>query len=119
MVKCEEEVMRAKVYEGNLAKQEEIYRKALQIQPINIDAWVGLINVYNASENKTENDYYNLAEELAEKLKCFPLPMQHLTNLIKPKLTSVENIYKFTLLQTRILTEGSTLPNTSTEVLQP
>ena len=119
LVKCEEEVMRAKVYEGNLAKQEEIYRKALQIQPINIDAWVGLINVYNASENKTENDYYNLAEELAEKLKCFPLPMQHLTNLIKPKLTSVENIYRFTLLQTRILTEGSKLPNTSTEVLQP
>lgn len=120
LVKCEEEVMRASVYTGDLAKQEEIYRKALEIQPINFDAWAGLINVYNASENKTEDEYYALAEEVAENLKCFPLPMQHLTNLIKPKLTSIENTYKFTLLQTRILTEGSKLPNTATDqVLQP
>ncbi len=119
-IKCEEQVILANAFKGDLEKQEEIYEKALTIQPINIDAWVGLINVYNASENKTENDYYNLAERLAESLKCFPLPMQHLTNLIKPKLTSTENIYRFTLLQTRILTEGSQLPNTATDqVLQP
>ena len=120
LVKCEEQVMLAKTYADDLAKQEEIYEKALEIQPINIDAWVGLINVYNANEDKTEDDYYNLAERLAENLKCFPLPMQHLTNLIKPKLTSVQNLYKFTLLQTRILQEGSVLPNTATDqVLQP
>ena len=118
--KCEEQVMLADVYKNDLAKKEEIYRKALDVQDINIDAWLGLINVYLANENKTENDFYDLAKELAEDLKCFPLPMYHLTNLIKPKLTSVENTYKFTLLQTRILTEGSKLPNTATdEVLQP
>ncbi len=121
-VKCEEQVMLAKVYAGDLTKQEQLYRKALEIQPINIDAWVGLINVYNSSENKTENDYYDLAEELAENLKYFPLPMQHLTNLIKPKLTSIENSYRFTLLQTRILTEGSNTPNNTADnyyVYQP
>lgn len=122
LVKCEEQVMLAKVYAGDLTKQEELYRKALDIQSINIDAWVGLINVYNSSKNKTENAYYDLAEELAENLKYFPLPMQHLTNLIKPKLTSIENLYKFTLLQTRILTEGSNTPNNTADkyyVYQP
>lgn len=122
LVKCEEEVMLANVYKGDFTKQEELYEKALTIQPINIDAWIGLINVYNASGNKTEDDYYNLAERLAEKLKYFPLPMQNLTNLIKPKLTSTKNIYKFTLLQTRILTQASTTPNNTKEnyyVYQP
>ena len=94
-VECEETVMLAASYEGDLEKQEEIYRKALEIQPINIDAWYGLITVYNKSENKTEDQYFELAKELAENLKYFPLPMQHLTNLIKPKLTTIENSYKF------------------------
>ena len=122
LVECEELVYRAKVYEGDPVKQEEIYRQALAIQPINIDAWVGLINAYNSNKDKSENDYYDLAEELAENLKYFPLPMQHLTNLIKPKLTSIQNSYKFTLLQTRILTEGSQTPNNTEEnyyVYQP
>ena len=82
LVKCEEKVMLAKVYAGNLEEQERIYREALAIQPINVDAWLGLISVYNSNTNKTENDYYDLAEELAENLKYFPLPMYHLTNLI-------------------------------------
>ncbi len=111
LIKCEETIMIAESYAGDLAKQEEFYREALEIQPFNIDAWYGLINVYNANTNKTENEYYELAKELAENLKYFPLPMQHLTNLIKPKLTSIENSYKFTLLQTRILTEGAATPN--------
>lgn len=120
--KCEKTVMLAKAYEGDLRKQEEIYREALEIQPINIDAWYGLINVYLANENKTENDFYNLAEELAEELKYFPLPMYHLTNLIKPRLTSIENSYRFTLLQTRMLNEASVLPNNTADsytVYQP
>ncbi len=120
--KCEEMVLLANTYAGDLAKQEEIYRKALEIQPINLDAWLGLINVYNANTNKTEDEYFDLAKELAENLKYFPLPMQHLTNLIKPHLTSMENQYRFTLLQTRILTEGSKTPNNTADnyyVYQP
>ncbi len=129
LVKAEELVMLANVYKGDLTKQEEIYRKALEIQNINVDAWLGLINVYNQSETKTQNEYFALAEELAEALKYFPLPMQQLTNLIKPKLTTmgneeqnVQNSYKFTLLQTRILTEGTETPNNTQDhyyVYQP
>ena len=120
--KCEETVMLAKSYEGDLVKQEEIYRRALEIQPINLDAWLGLINVYNTSTTKTEDEYFELAREVGENLKYFPLPMQQLTNLIKPKLTSVENSYRFTLLQTRILTEGTKVPNNTADnyyVYQP
>ena len=109
-------------YQGDLVKQEEIYRKALEIQPLNIDAWYELINVYNESEKKTEEDYYNLAEELSEKLKYFPLPMYQLSNLIKPKLTSIENSYRFALMQDRILKEASVVPNNTAEnyyVYQP
>ena len=122
LIKAEEHVMLAKVYNGDLVKQEELYRKALKIQSINFDAWLGLIEVYNANEAKTEDDFYNLAEELAENLKYYPLPMLNATDLIKPRLTSIENLYKFTLLQTRMLTEASTLPNnteTSFTVMQP
>ncbi len=109
-------------YKGDLVKQEEVYRKALEIQPLNIDAWYELIQVYNESEKKTEEDYYNLAEELSEKLKYFPLPMYQLSNLIKPKLTSIENSYRFALMQDRILKEASVVPNNTAEnyyVYQP
>ncbi len=118
----QKKVILADVYQNDLEKRERIYREALEIQPLNINAWYGLITTYNANENKSEDDYYELAKELAEEMKYFPLPMYHLTNLIKPKLTSIENSYKFTLLQTRILTEGSKVPNNTEDnyyVYQP
>ncbi len=122
LLKAEKLVMLAKVYAGDLTKQEELYEKALEIQSINFDAWLGLIDVYKANENKTENDFYNLAERLAENLKYFPLPMYNATNLIKPKITSSENIYRFALLQARILNEAKNTPNNTADsftVMQP
>ncbi len=120
--KCQKIMMQAKVYADDPVKQEEIYREALKVQSINIDAWYGLYNAYCANPEKTENDFYDLAEEMAEALKYFPLPMYHLTNLIKPKMVSVENEYRFTLLQTRILNEGKATPNNTADsytVYQP
>ncbi len=127
--KCEKLVMLANSYVDDPVKQEAIYRKALEIQPINVDAWLGLINLYNQSTTKTQDEYFALAEEVGEKLRYFPLPMQQLTNLIKPKLTTMgneeqnmQNDYKFTLLQTRILTEGTLTPNNTADsytVYQP
>ncbi len=121
LVKAEEQIMLAKVYQSDrekeetkqaaLKKQEELYRKALEIQDINFDAWLGLIEVYNANEAKTENDFYDLAEDLAEALEYYPLPMYNATNLIKTKITSIENNYRFTLLQTRTLEAAKGLPD--------
>ncbi|MDE5831293.1 MAG: hypothetical protein K2H53_06945, partial [Clostridia bacterium] len=122
LVASEEKLMLARTYSNDKVKQEQLIREAIQIQHINIDAWYDLITLYNNANNKNEDDFYNLAEELAENLKYFPLPMYQLTNLIKPKLTSVENSYKFALLQGRILKEASATPNNTAEtyyVYQP
>ena len=117
--KSEKILMTAKLYEGDLAKQEEIYREALKVQKINIDAWWGLINVYNADSNRTEEDYYKLAEELGNALMPFPLPMQNLLDQIKPKMTSVEYSFKFTLLETQLLKDGTVTENVEGKVYQP
>ena len=116
--KAEKIIMTAKLYEGDLKKQEELYRKALETQKINIDAWWGLINVYKADNTKTENDYYNLAQELGEALMPFPLPMKNLLDQIKEKITSVEYSFKYTLLETKLLNEGKSYDSTDI-VLQP
>ena len=115
--KSQELVMLANSYAGNNNEQEKIYRKALEAQSINIDAWYGLVNLYLKDTTKTEKDYFDLAEDIAEALKNFPLPMYHLTNLLKGKFTSVEYGFKFTLLQTKTLEYGSTTKTDA--VLQP
>lgn len=119
--KAEKLLMLSKSYSSDAAKQEEILRSALAIQSINLDVWLELIDVYNRS-NRSEDQYYALAEQIANNLKYFPLPMYNLTNLIKPKMTSVENNFKFTLLQTKILNEGKNTPNNTADsytVMQP
>lgn len=113
--KAEKLIMLARSFAGDAAKQEELLRKAIEIQPINIDAWYDLIELYNNSTTKTEKQYYDLAEEMAEDLKHFPLAMYQFTNLIKPKLTSVESQYKFTLLQARMLNEAKNTPNNTAD----
>ncbi len=103
------------VYSNNLDQQEQIYRKALEYQGINMDAWYGLISVYNAG-NKSEEDYYRLAQQITTNLKYFPLPMIDLLNLIQKKFVTAEYKMKYTLLEKRALEEGSKIQTGS---LQP
>lgn len=122
LAECERLCLLAKAYDGDAVKQEEIYRMAINAQSINLDAWLGLIKAYEANTNKSEDDYYGLAQEIAEALTYFPLPMKNLTDLILPKLESVENQYKFSLLQTKVLTTASQTPNNTNDqyyVYQP
>ncbi len=119
--KSNETVLLANSYGDNLNKQEEIYRKALNIQPLNIDAWHGLIQNYKENKNKTSEDYKNLAEELMNSLKYFPLPMYQLSELIK---MNVNGSFKAQInnFQNQILTEASKTPNNSADnyfVYQP
>lgn len=112
-VKAEENIMLAKVFQDDLMKQEELYEKALAIQPINIDAWYGLIETYKLNQNKKEQDFYDLAKRIADAMVGYPLPMYNLLNLIKPNLETTNFVYQYTLLENKALTTASTLPNTA------
>ncbi len=115
-VKAKENVMLANTYIGNNQKMEEAYRKALSIQSFNLDAWVGLINLYINDSTKTEEELYNLAVELTNSLKYYPLPMSDLLKLINNKITSPAYKMKFTLLETNTLKQASVA--TDAEIIQ-
>lgn len=118
-VKAEENVMLARVYEGNPAKQEQLCERALTIQPINIDAWYGLIKAYEAKQ-ASQDDCIALAKRVADTMVGYPLPMYNLLNVIKPLLNTTETIYQYTVVENRALTASSVLPNTATDkTLQP
>ena len=117
--KAEKLIMTADLYKDDLDKQEKIYRAALEIQDINIDAWWGLINVYKQRENTTQKEFFDLAKELGESLKSYPLPMKNLLDQIGPELTEVQYSFDFTLLETRLLNEGKNYTNDNTDVMQP
>ena len=119
LIKAEELLMTVDTYKDDKEKQEAIYREAIEVQSINLDAWVGLINLYNSDNTKTEEQYYELAKEMMESLKCFPYTFRDLANKIKPKFTSNEYKFKYSLLETRILTEAKNYPNENSAVLQP
>lgn len=87
-VKAHETLLLADLYGDDYDKLEEIYRKALSYQDINMDAWYALIQLYNADGRKTEADFVRLAKEIAEALTYYPLPMWDLTNLLKPHMTT-------------------------------
>ncbi len=78
---AEEILMSAKVYEDDPDVLEKIYRAALDKQNINFDAWLGLVETYEMLE-KSESDFYSLAEEIATTLKNYPLPMYDLLRMI-------------------------------------
>lgn len=107
----------ANSYSEDSEKQMELYRKAIDVMPINIDAWHGIIKLYEADPSKTDEEYLDLAEEIGNALKCYPLPMYNLTNRIKNNFNSNDKenytkyMFKFTLFQTSILNTGSTWEN--------
>ena len=109
--KSEKILMLANVYKDDSQKLEKIYRKAIETEKINFDAWLGLVNLYANDTTKTEADYYKLAEEIAETFTYYPYPMNDLLKLIKPHFTSIEYDTLYTLLQTRTLTTATKATN--------
>ena len=87
--RSQELVKLADVYRDNIEEQIRLYEEALQIQDLNMDAWVGLVNTY-AKSGKSESDFVQLAKRISEALTYYPLPMKDiLENLIKPHVTSI------------------------------
>lgn len=118
-VKAEENVMMAKAYGSDAAKREELYERALSFQPINIDAWYGLVKTYEA-KGATQDKYIDLAIRLSDTMVGYPLPMYDLFKVIEPLLTDEQYLHQLKFLKSNALTASSALPNSSTDkTLQP
>lgn len=116
-VEAEEQLMLAKVFKDFPAALPVIYDRALKAEEINFDAWHGLINFYSQDKAKTENDWYALAERIADTLKYYPLPMYDLLRMIEPHLTSKEFKEQYaSLLDTSLKAAAAA---TDKESLQP
>ncbi len=81
-VEAEEYCWLAKVYKGDLDKQEQLYEKALKVQIKNLDAWSGLLFTYKANKNKKVADFSNLVARIADTLWNHPVPMHCLFRLL-------------------------------------
>ncbi len=79
--------MLADVVSGEDTK-EDVYRAALTAQDFNFDAWYGLVKLYNASGNKSDEDKANLGREIAATLPYYPLPMHDLINILSGTVSS-------------------------------
>lgn len=101
--KAEEILMLADVYKDDDEKLKDIYQKAIKTEKLNFDAWYGLVSLYEKDDAKTEEEYYDLAKQIAETYTYYPNPMYDLLNVIKPHLTSTKYSTAFTLLQTKTL----------------
>lgn len=117
--KANETMILAYLYQNDADKLEEIYRKALEYQNINMDAWYGLIDAYKKNPNKTPENYMDLAKELADNMYYFPLPMYDLMNLIKPKLDGTPYAASFANYQKASLQKGTQVNNNNSTVNQP
>lgn len=110
----EEILLLANTYKDNEEELYKIYRRAIEVQPLNFDAWYGLVNLYKADNTKTDEENYMLAQEIATALKYYPLPMYDLLKLIEPTIESNEYTVAFNLLLTKTLTEGTQATNNDT-----
>ena len=85
---AEKYVMLANAYKGDEAKQEEFYRKAINAQNINVDAWYGLVQLYKNSNVYTEEDCLKLIKEFQVIYKVRPLAFYDLFGMIIGKITT-------------------------------
>lgn len=97
-------------------KLEEQYRKVLETEDINFNAYVELVNLYLNDSSKTEEDYLNLAKEIINALTYYPKPMVDLLYKIEPKMVSAAYIAQFNTIRAKALNKA--LVTTSDESIQ-
>ncbi len=78
---AEEIMMTTDFFLNDYTTLTTIYNKAIEVEPINLDAYLGLIDTYKKM-NASDTEYQALAEKIMINLKYYPLPMNDLLNLI-------------------------------------
>ncbi len=102
------------VHKDDRKKLEQIYRDALKEESINLDAWIGLVNLYITDSTKTEEDLIELATEISEIYTYHPLPMYDLTRRIGTKITSAEYRSSLMMLQEKTLKKATKATSANT-----
>jgi len=82
----EKYVMAAKAYTSDVAKQEEMYRKAISAQKINVNAWWELVKLYANNSEYTEQDCLNLIKEFQTVYRARPLAFYDFFNMLIGKI---------------------------------
>ncbi len=110
LVRAEEYCWLAKVYQGDLAKQEALYEKALTTQILNLDAWYGLVTTCKANTAKIAADYGTLARRIGDTLWNHPTAMHCLFRLFTDtEMTNVAAEVKATLNNPSFTTQLKTV----------
>ncbi len=93
-VKAEELEMLIDVFADDEEIKEAVYRSMLDIEGFHYDAWRGLVKLYAASDAKTDQEKYELAEEMMDKnaLYYYPIPLDDLLALLKNSMSSTTYI---------------------------
>ena len=89
---AEEYIMLANIYKDDFAKADEYYRKALEAEELNFDAWVGLIDLY-AAGGRSEAEFMDLASKITTVFTYYPLPMDNLLSYIGSHTTNEGNAF--------------------------
>ncbi len=95
------------VYKNDRKKLEQLYRDALKEEIINLDAWIGLVDLYITDSTKKDEDFIALAEEIAEVYTYHPLPMYDLTRRIGSKISSAGYRSRLMMLQDETLRKAT------------
>lgn len=101
----------------DLNTKEQIYRKALEIQGINLDSFEGLVEVYKANDEKTSKDYLDLAQMIVNAYTYYPLPMTDLLNYLSSGVTESQDVALLDLLRINALNKAKVA--TINDVKQP
>ncbi len=102
------------VYKDDRKMLEKIYRAALDEEIINLDAWIGLINLYITDDSKSDEDLIELARKVAEVYTYHPLPMYDMTRRIGSKIKSAEYQSSLMMLQNKTLKKAANATNANT-----
>ncbi len=105
----------ANVYNTDWDMLDQIYHDALDQEIINLDAWLGVINMaIDSRSGMTQAELMSLAEEVADVMTWNPLPMYDLTRRIGTKITAPEYKAQLLMLQNETLNKAksATFSNT-------
>lgn len=126
-IEAHELTLLADAYKGNLDKQEEIYERALEVQSINLDAWLGLIQVYKtryakSNETSTQSEgisdadqaYLELARRITEAYRLYPVPMYDMLRWFSGEIENSAIQAAVLMMQTRTLQAATKLTASDT-----